>query len=390
MARHAAARREDALTDGHPADVVRARLDAHQQHLLAGALHGVRVAGVEGHLTGGGAGAGGQAPGQDPAFLDGDAPALGREDGPQQLVELLRIDAHERLLRRDRARLAHVDGDADRREPSALAVARLQHEEAASLDCELEVLHVAQLALERLPHVEEPLEDLGEGLLQLADRPRRAYAGDHILTLGVHEELAVEHVLTRGGIACERHAGARFVAGVAVHHRLDVDGRAPVVWYRVEATIGDGAVVGPAAEDRRDGPPELIHRVVGEVLAGALFDRCLEGDDEPLEVVRVEIGVDGDALALLQRLEDLLERIALVLVFGLAAEHDVAVHGHEATVAVVGEPRVAGAGDDALHRLVVQAQIEDRVHHARHTGTGPGAHRDQQRIGSMAKRLARV
>src|SRR5665647_2110090 len=247
---HAAARREDALAHGHAADVIGARLDAHQQHLLAGGLHSVGVAGVEGHLAGGGAGAGGQALGQDPALRDGDAPALGREDGPQQLIQLLRLDAHERLLRRDHARLAHVDGDADSGQAGALAVARLQHEEAALLDDELEVLHVAQLALKGLAHLEKLLEGGREDLGEFAHGARRAYAGDHVLALCVDQELAVKDVLAGGRVAGEGHTGTGFVAGVAVDHRLDVDRGAPVVGNVVEATIGHGAVVAPAAEDR--------------------------------------------------------------------------------------------------------------------------------------------
>jgi hypothetical protein len=45
--------------------------------------------------------------------------------------------------------------------------------------------------------------------------------------------------------------------------------------------------------------------------------------------------------------EPLLERIALVAL-GLEAHDDVAVHGDEAAVAVVGEARVVGLRDEAL------------------------------------------
>ena len=55
MAGHAAARREDALADGHAADVVGAGLDPHEQHLLALCAPGLGVTGVEGDDPGGGA-----------------------------------------------------------------------------------------------------------------------------------------------------------------------------------------------------------------------------------------------------------------------------------------------------------------------------------------------
>ena len=153
MRGHAAARREDALGGVHAADVLGARLDAHEQHLLAARRPRLGVGGVEHDLAGGGAGAGGEPLGQHPALAYGPALALGREDGPQQLVELLGLDAHERLVRADEPLGDHLDGDADGRQAGALAVARLQHVQAAALDRELEVLHVAQLVLERLAHL---------------------------------------------------------------------------------------------------------------------------------------------------------------------------------------------------------------------------------------------
>ena len=90
---------------------------------------------------------------------------LGAKDRPQKLVQLVGLDAHERLFGPIRPWVGHVDGDADGREAGALAVARLQHEQPAALDRELEVLHVAHLALEGLAHVHELVVDLGPDLL---------------------------------------------------------------------------------------------------------------------------------------------------------------------------------------------------------------------------------
>ncbi len=78
-----------------------------------------------------------------------------------------------------------------------------------------------------------------------------------------------------------------------------------------------------------------------------------------------------------------------LLEVGLADLHDhVGVHLDEPTVGVVGEARVAGLGSEGLDDGVVHAQVEDRVHHARHGGAGAGADRDQQRVGRIAELLA--
>ncbi len=251
-------------------------------------------------------------------------------------------------------------------------------------------MHVAQLALERLADLEELGVGGREHVGELAHGTRRAHAGHYVFTLRVHQELAVEHVLAGGGVAREGHPGARLVAGVAVHHGLHVDRRAPAVRDVVEAAVGHGAVVVPAAEHGRDRAPELLPRVVREVVAGALLHRHLELDDQVFEVVGVELRVELDALGLFGGFEDLLEGVALVFVLGLAAQHDVAVHAHKAPVAVVGETWVGGRRDYPLHGGVVETQVEDGVHHARHAGAGAGAHAEQQRVGGVAERLARV
>ena len=66
----------------------------------------------------------------------------------QELVELARVDARDRLLARDQPLLDHLDGDPQGRGRGALAGARLQEVERPLLDRELDVLHVAVVRLE--------------------------------------------------------------------------------------------------------------------------------------------------------------------------------------------------------------------------------------------------
>ena len=68
--------------------------------------------------------------------------------------------------------------------------------------------------------------------------------------------------------------------------------------------------------------------------------------------------------------------------------HDVAEHLHEAAVGVPGEALVAGRLREPLDRVVVQAEVEDGVHHARHRLAGAGAHRHEQRVLRVAEALA--
>src|SRR2546428_158331 len=82
----------------------------------------------------------------------------------QELVDRGGIDAPDRRLAIDQALPDHVDGDLHRRRGGALADARLQHPQAAALDRELEILHVAVVPLE-----------LARGALELLEAARHRF-----------------------------------------------------------------------------------------------------------------------------------------------------------------------------------------------------------------------
>src|SRR6185503_13165623 len=208
--------------------------------------------------------------------------------------------------------------------------------------------------------------------------------------LRVDQQLAVDLLHAVGRVARERHARPRLVAGVAVDHRLHVDRGPPLGGNVVLAAIDDGAVVHPRAEDGADRPHQLIPRVVGKLLAGALLDQRLEPLHQLLEIVDAEPGVlDGLVMPfVLQLLDHRLERLVIFVGTLLDAEHDVAVHLHEAPVAVPREARVAGLLRERLDGLVVEAEVEDRVHHPGHRVARARAHRHQQRVLQVAERLA--
>ena len=63
----------------------------------------------------------------------------------------------------------------------------------------------------------------------------------------------------------------------------------------------------------------------------------------------------------------------VVFVHGLHAHDDVAIHLNKAAIAVVGEGFVAGFCGEGFDGFIVEAEVEDGVHHAGHgfacTGT---------------------
>jgi hypothetical protein len=248
----------------HAVDILGAGLGADQDHLLAlgGAVLG--LIGAEDSTAGRRPGRGRQAAGDDLAR------GLGIEGRMQELVEGGGLDARDGQALVDQPLIHHIDGDLERRLGRALAGAGLEHIELAALHRELDVLHVAVMGFELAAHLLELGEERGHRLfhrgqlgavgLLAGERQglRRADAGDHILALGIDQELAVELVAAGRGIAGEGNARGAVVAHIAEDHGLDIDRRAPFRGDGVELAVGDVAGRAPAAEDSADGAPELL------------------------------------------------------------------------------------------------------------------------------------
>ncbi len=315
VAGHAALRREDRLRGVHAVDILGRGLGAHQDDLLAARGPLLRIIGREHGLARRAAGARGQALGQNLRTLLG----VRIDHGQEQLVELRRRHAHERLVEADQPLRVHLDGHAHGRRAVALARAGLEHPEHALLDRELDVLHVAVVLLQPgADGIELPV-GLGVGLLEAlevlvarglrrdVDRRRRPDAGDDILALGVLEPLAVEELLARRRIAREGHAGRRIGAHVAEHHRLHVDGRAPVIGQALDAAVRDGALAHPGLEHGADAAPELGGGVIGKLRAEHFLDLRLEDAAQRLEILCRELRVLGHAARVLHALQFVLE-----------------------------------------------------------------------------------
>ena len=143
--------------------------------------------------------------------------------------------------------------------------------------------------------------------------------------------------------------------------------------------IGVGARIVPAIEDGADRGPQLLAGILRERLLQLALDRRLVVGDDLRPLVDAEIGVRIEAVEVLEAVEDVFE-------YGVVEpHHHVAEHLDEAAVAVVGKTGVAGMGGKPFDRDVVQPEIQDRIHHARHGGARARAHRDQQRVIRIAE-----
>mmetsp|Transcript_37749 Transcript_37749/g.118185 ORF Transcript_37749/g.118185 Transcript_37749/m.118185 type:complete len:920 (-) Transcript_37749:644-3403(-) len=369
---HAAAGGEHAERGVHAAHVLRGGLVAHEDHvfdaLLLDELLG--LGGGEGGDAHGGARRGRQAVADDALLVGGGARVL--ELRVQHLVEMVGGHHLEGAALRHEPLIEEVAGDLHGGGAVALAGAGLQHVELLLLHGELDVLHVGEVRLQKLAGVEELLVDLGHVLLHAGDGLRRADAGDDVFALRVDEVLAVELGRAVVGVAREAHARARGVADVAEDHGLHVHGGAEEALDVVDLHVLERALALPRVEDGGHGQAQLVERVIGKGHAVRDVD-VLVLLAELLEVVGGKVGVGRDAAVGAHGEELLLEEAVL------DAEHDVAEHVQEAAEGVVGEARIVRLGRERRGHVIVEAEVEYRVHHAGHGHGGAGAHRQEQR-----------
>eukprot|EP01036_Dinobryon_divergens_P058390 gene58390-77908_t len=69
-------------------------------------------------------------------------------------------------------------------------------------------------------------------------------------------------------------------------------------------------------------------------------------------------------------------------------EHHVRIHLDEAAIAVPGEAGIARVVPECLDGVVVQAEIENGIHHAGHGGARTGADGEEKRMAGVAKGAA--
>jgi hypothetical protein len=163
---------------------------------------------------------------------------------------------------------------------------------------------------------------------------------------------------------------------------LHVHRRPQVVGDLVHLAVVFGAVVKPRAEHRVARAGELHHGILRERVSRFFLHHFLIAGNHFLQVRGGQLGVQFGLGFFLLSIEDRFE-----IVLG-NFQHHAAIHLDEAPVAIVSEARILALGFQRLHGYVVQPQIENRVHHARHGELGARAHADQQAVGGGAQFLS--
>src|SRR3954451_4993271 len=214
----------------------------------------------------------------------------------------------------------------------------------------------------------------GHDGFELGDRLGSSNAGDDVFALCVDQKLTIEGLLSRGRVASETNAGTGVVTHVAEHHGLNVSGGTDGIGDLFHPPIVLRLRCVPRVENGVAGHHQLLKCILREVRAGFLLHQLFVIDDDGFQIVGSKVSVKLGLDLRFTRIEN------MVKLFHVDAESYFAEHLNESPVAVVGKARVASLICQSLGRLVVQAEIEDGVHHAGHGELGARSNAKQQRI----------
>ena len=364
-------RRQDAPGGVHAADVLRGGLRPHEKDVFSPRAARLGFRGVEHH----GADRRPRARRETLRHHVFRVRILGVEGGVEKLVDVPGFDRRQRLRNRAESLVHHLDRDAKRASAGAFPRATLKDVQLLALDRELDVHHVLEMLFERVAVFLEFGERGGKPRRERVDGLGSANARHDVLALRADEKFTEESLLAGGRVAREANPGRGLVARVAEHHRLDVHGRAAQTEHSVYLAVLDGAIVVPRSKHRLDRHLELLERIRGKRETVVRVHRLVVSNQR-LEMRRVEIGVVGDVRGGFPRRELRLERLVR------DAEDDVAEHVQQTSIGVERETTFVVRGGTFEHRrehLVVQADVEDGVHHAGHGRRGAAADGDEQR-----------
>ena len=143
--------------------------------------------------------------------------------------------------------------------------------------------------------------------------------------------------------------------------------------------IINGPFAVPAPENSFCGHKKLFKRIGREISAGVLFEDHLEFFYYILPIIGRELGIGFNTCFCTGFGDDFLEGF-------IRRFHDhIAEHLHQSAIRIVDKPFIAGQLYHSFGGFIIQSNVKNRVHHARHgefcaTSTG-----NQQRIFLVTK-----
>ena len=204
----------------------------------------------------------------------------------------------------------------------------------------------------------------------------------YVLALCIHQELAHQMLFTGCRIAGKCNAGTGGLAHISECHHLHVDCCTPGIRDIVVAAVNVCTRVVPGTEYSLDCLHQLFLRIYRKVLADFCFVLCLELICQLFEIVCSQLNVLCHTFFCFHLVDELFE------IFFAYFHNDIREHLDKSAVAVPCPSRIAGFCRKYLYYFLIQTQVQDCVHHARHGCSCSGTNGNKKRVLFIAKLFA--
>ena len=375
---HTTADGQDTLSNLHTGNILGRGLQTNQNNLLASCSPLLCVLSREYNLTAGSARRCSKSLAKRGSRLQRSCVKLGMK----QCIQVSRIDHCNGFFLGSHALIHQIAGDLQCSLSGSLSVTGLQHVEFLVFNSKLHILHISVMVLQCLANFLKLSKCLRELLSHLRDRHRGADTCNHVLALSVDQELAHQLLLAGSRVSGKRNTGSAVIAHVTECHGLYVYSGTPGIRDIVVAAVYVRARVVPGTEYGLDGSHQLLLGIIREILSDLSLVLCLELRSQLLQIISGQLYVVGHALLGFHLVDELLEVL-------LADFHnDIGVHLDKSPIAVPCPTGISGFLCDNIYNVLIQTQVQDRVHHTGHGSSCSGTNGNQQRILQIAEFLS--
>ena len=372
----AAATGQDALGHNHAVQVIGICLLTHQDHVFAPLCPGDGRCRVK-HCLANCCPWRGPHPGRQGVNC-----SIDFKSGEHQSGQLFAADPTQGFIHVDQPFIDETHSELEGGLRGALAHSGLQHPQLATLDGELHITHVEVMALQGVHDLEQLVMGVLVDGLQGGQRQGIANPRDDVFALGIFQIVAIDALVAGCRVTGEGHARARASAQVAEDHRQHIHRSAKILGNLLLSAIEPGTVGVPRVEDRPDCQVELLTRVLRKISTG------MDSDDRLVRRHQRLQRSHGELLILVHSLGQQLLPQSLGEVLRVNPQHGGAKHLQQPAIGVPSEARVCRHRRQALHGVIIETDVEDRLHHAGHGELRAGSDCKQQRVFGLTERLA--
>ncbi len=180
-------------------------------------------------------------------------------------VQITRINHYNCLFFGSHSLINKVAGNFKSSLGGSLTITGLQHVEFLIFNSKLHILHISVVILQSGANLFKLSKCLWEFLLHLSDRHRCTNTGNHILTLGILQELTHKFLLAGSWITGKGNTCTTVVTHITECHGLYVYSSTPGVRDIIVTTVYIRTRVVPGTEYGFDRTHQLLFRIIREV-----------------------------------------------------------------------------------------------------------------------------